>query len=42
MKTNRDRRELKRALAFKLSLEGWNYEALAKQVRQLSRLTINY
>ena len=30
MKTNGDGRELKRALAVKLSLEGWTYEALAK------------
>ncbi len=42
MKTNRDGRELKRALAVKLSLEGWTYEALAEQVRQLYRLTLKY
>ncbi|MDJ0536019.1 MAG: hypothetical protein QNJ70_26610 [Xenococcaceae cyanobacterium MO_207.B15] len=31
IKTNPDSRELKRALAVKLALQGWKYEATAKR-----------
>ena len=40
--TNPDSRELKRALAVKLALQGWKYEANCLQQRLRSRRAISF